>query len=584
MKDSLDLSTINPGLSESSSLKNACSNEIVIRNQPYIISMSLHNSKQSQMDLEVEAKESADQWKASFDVTAIETMTAKTGNFKSFSVFVNMLENAINQESSAVSIDLFTYDDLETLRKKRQGQAGSVTHHPANIQLANKRYLILTYNAEYDRIYYPLSLPYCGKPDPVILMQQIRQLTTENCLLKSRLESDVERSDIIRLQRECTRLKKENNEFRQQLASNRPNNSKDQQQQIELLRQMIRTSEDALVKERAKTTTTKTDDYRLLNDQIDSLKTSERQLKSKLRCLTNEIALMKRNTLHHHPTTVRSSSKERPIHLNGYSPRSSQQQQQRPPSLSRPSSGDQRRHRSDHLLPTASSRNRSKHRSNSNDSRRSGSGTRPRSSSLTKRSPSPADSRGRFNPTAYIREKNLKLRQIEIQKSRETRRRRSVGRHGSDSDLSGNIVFVFIRKNKNKNKFLFFEDFSARGGSKAASITSLKLNDSDDGLRISASRRSSSRKRTSESNQYKSKDSTDSDIEGVSSSPPILRKSASNNPASLISHKSHHHSSSDHDQQNINLIKTESTNVNDMVDIDERLKSLEKFMKENLPS
>ena len=28
---------------------------------------------------------------------AIETMTAKTGNFKSFTVFINMLENAINQ-------------------------------------------------------------------------------------------------------------------------------------------------------------------------------------------------------------------------------------------------------------------------------------------------------------------------------------------------------------------------------------------------------------------------------------------------------------------------------------------------------
>ncbi len=70
-----------------------------------------------------------------------------------------------------------------------------------------------------------------------------------------------------------------------------------------------------------------------------------------------------------------------------YSPRSLQQ---RPPSLSRPSSGEQRRHRSDHLLPTASSRNRSKHRSNSNDSRRSGSETRHRSSSITKRSLSPA--------------------------------------------------------------------------------------------------------------------------------------------------------------------------------------------------
>ncbi len=38
-------------------------------------------------------------------------------------------------------------------------------------------------------------------------------------------------------------------------------------------------------------------------------------------------------------------------------------------------------------------------------------------------------------------------------------------------------------------------------------VASLKLNDSDDGLRTSASR---SRKRTSGFNQYKSKDSTDS--------------------------------------------------------------------------
>jgi uncharacterized protein involved in exopolysaccharide biosynthesis len=63
-------------------------------------------------------------------------------------------------------------------------------------------------------------------------------------------------------------LKKENNEIRQQVSSNRSNNS-NEQQQIELLRQMVRTSEDALAKERAKTTITKkTDDYRILNDQV----------------------------------------------------------------------------------------------------------------------------------------------------------------------------------------------------------------------------------------------------------------------------------------------------------------------------
>ncbi len=89
------------------------------------------------------------------------------------------------------------------------------------------------------------------------------------------------------------------------------------------------------------------------------------------------------------------------------------------------------------------------------------------------------------------------------------------------------------------------------------------------------------------------------DIEGISS-PAVLRKAASTNATNLIPHKPHYHSSSDHDQQSLlndnlsiflyscsldqNPSKTDSTNVNDMIDIDERLKSLEKFMKENLPS
>jgi len=82
----------------------------------------------------------------------------------------------------------------------------------------------------------------------------------------------------------CTRLKKENTDLKYQSAV-----LHESQQQ-----QMVRSSEDALVKERTKNTNKRTDDYRVLNDQVESLKTSERQLKSKVRSLTNEIALLKR--------------------------------------------------------------------------------------------------------------------------------------------------------------------------------------------------------------------------------------------------------------------------------------------------
>lgn len=43
----------------------------------------------------------------------IEDITAKTGNFKKFHVFVKMLLSAIKHASDSVFMDLLTYQDLE---------------------------------------------------------------------------------------------------------------------------------------------------------------------------------------------------------------------------------------------------------------------------------------------------------------------------------------------------------------------------------------------------------------------------------------------------------------------------------------
>lgn len=78
---------------------------------------------------------------------------------------------------------------------------------------------------------------------------------------------------------------------------NRSNPSNDHQQQIDLLKQMVRSTEETLAKERAqlqKSAHKKADDYRLLNEQVELLKSSERHLKAKVKSLTNEIALLKR--------------------------------------------------------------------------------------------------------------------------------------------------------------------------------------------------------------------------------------------------------------------------------------------------
>ncbi|CAF1159694.1 unnamed protein product [Adineta steineri] len=400
--------------------------------------MCINNtSEQIHIDIKIEARETGEQWKSSFDANYIETMTTKTGNFKSFNVFIDMLENAINQKSSSVSLDLLTCDDLDLLRKKQENHKK---------KSSTKRYLMLIYNAEYDRIYYPLSLRYCDKSDQNSLIEQMHQLIIENQLLKNQFESD---SQNFNEHEKCLRLKKEKD------------------QQIDFLRQMIRTNEDTLIKERIhlqKTKTKKNNRNKIFNDQIDLLKTSERQLKSQVKVLTNEIDLLKKTC----------------------SPYGSQQQIR---SLSRLRSDDQRQ---------------------------------CRSASVTKRLPSAYNSDGRFNPTAYIHERNLKIRQTEWQKKKETRRRLSTGRYHSDSDISD------ITPNCNNNN------------------------------------KSYSQKRTETIDQHKFNDSFDSDIERVSW-PLVLHKAASNNSTILYSPE----------QSNFS--------INDdihVTDIDQRIKSLQKFYKQ----
>ncbi|EHB00848.1 Coiled-coil domain-containing protein 61 [Heterocephalus glaber] len=130
------------------------------------------------LELEVEDRMTADQWRGEFDASFIEDLTHKTGNFKQFNIFCNMLESALTQSSESVTLDLLTYTDLESLRnRKLGGRPGTMA--PRSAQLNSKRYLILIYSVEFDRIHYPLPLPYQGKPDPVVLQGIIRSLKEE---------------------------------------------------------------------------------------------------------------------------------------------------------------------------------------------------------------------------------------------------------------------------------------------------------------------------------------------------------------------------------------------------------------------
>lgn len=90
-----------------------------------------------------------------------------------------MLESAITKSSESVTLDLLTYSDLETMWEKKLGSTKKQGGLSPGSKPQAKRYLILTYTVEFDRIHYPLALSYCGRPDPVILQETIRKLQAE---------------------------------------------------------------------------------------------------------------------------------------------------------------------------------------------------------------------------------------------------------------------------------------------------------------------------------------------------------------------------------------------------------------------
>ncbi len=115
-----------------------------------------------------------------------------------------MLVTAARGQSDAVFMDLLTYQDLEALKSKKQqaaaaaaaaatggpaagsaAAAAAAAARPLPAAAAGKRYLILTYASEFDRVHYPLPLAQEDGPDAARLMAVISQLRSEVVQLKT---------------------------------------------------------------------------------------------------------------------------------------------------------------------------------------------------------------------------------------------------------------------------------------------------------------------------------------------------------------------------------------------------------------
>ncbi|OXB52804.1 hypothetical protein ASZ78_009483 [Callipepla squamata] len=141
---------------------------------------------QAALELEVEECCSTERWRGHFDAASVEDLTRKTGNFKQFGIFCSMLEAALIKSSEAVSLELLTYSDLEALWCCKAGVAARVPTSAS--PLSSKRYLILVYCVEFDRIHYPLPLPYAGEADMAVLRRLVQEQQDEMTQLRDELQ------------------------------------------------------------------------------------------------------------------------------------------------------------------------------------------------------------------------------------------------------------------------------------------------------------------------------------------------------------------------------------------------------------
>lgn len=451
----------------------------IFRGIEYVVTMNVQDG--NSLRVEVEDKLTADQWRADFDSIYVEDLTHKTGNFKQFSIFVSMLESAIIQASDSVSLDLLTYSDLESLRQRKSGSSAKTTvPQQRTVSLNSKRYLILTYTVEFDRIHYPLPLPYMGKPDPRALQEQVRMLRAEVKSLKQQGTSETKQKELDKMRKELEALRKEKDDieaeflqFRREVKNTSQGNAL---KELKMFKAMARGLEEELMKEKTKhqrLASKHGQQYRDLLEELEEIRASERNLRVRVKSLTNELALYKRDR----GRTSRSSRPSSRERANSYDRYSSSRER----SLSRERERSLSRDRSISDRLSARERSRERPASANNNSLISNKPNHYKNNFTHRsRTPSPAgDRNSRFDPSAYIKEKERKRKEALLKKQRQQRANISGSSISSSKPSPGLRMHNSQRSTSNRNRsrtssFGSQGDMSD-GGMSDSSYTSLRI-------------------------------------------------------------------------------------------------------------
>ena len=194
-----------------------------------------------------------------------------------------MLLAAVVDDSDSVFVDLLTYADLEALKSKR---AGAPPRAAPSSKTNNKRYLILTYAAEFDRVHYPLPLLHEDAPSADALRATVARLKRENAKLAAGVvdadggfvAAETASEGLKIIGEENAKLREENDALRAQVR--------------QLQRELARATTDAAAKGGAALSLRGSTEYSTESRGAGSER--EEHLRAELKAVTTELRLMRR--------------------------------------------------------------------------------------------------------------------------------------------------------------------------------------------------------------------------------------------------------------------------------------------------
>lgn len=264
------------------------------RGKEYLVNLSSMKNLSGSIEIKVTDKKTLEEWQGSYEASYIESLTQKTGNFKRFDTFISMFKSALLKTSQCVTLDLLTFDDLEMLRSRKthsriysSQNSSQILGPPSN----NKRYLIVTYTVEFDRIHYPLAMEYCGPPDPRVLQETIQRLEKQVLDLQNQLNGsnwDDVKYQIDLLQKKVIDVTSENIFLKEQskrlnyLPKNRLSCK-----ETDMLLRSIHSLENRLMTENGNVELLKRENSQLTL-QLDQVLKSEKNLRAQLNSLQFE--------------------------------------------------------------------------------------------------------------------------------------------------------------------------------------------------------------------------------------------------------------------------------------------------------